>query len=113
MKYITIGKCTKYNIYLLISFLCEFFEEFILGLNNSNKKKPVRIFPFKEKIKNHNLLENLLRIISIFLEELFYISLKRKIKEKIKIMKLLLKKLIVSQIPHLTIKKNQHLLILL
>ena len=84
MKYITIGKCTKYNIYLLISFLCEFFEEFILGLNNSNKKKPVRIFPFKAKIKNHNLLENLLRITSIFFGGviLYFIEKKNKRKDK-------------------------------
>ena len=84
MKYITIGKCTKYNIYLLISFLCEFFEEFILGLNNSNKKKPVRIFPFKAKIKNHNLIENLLRIASIFFGGviLYFFEKKNKRKDK-------------------------------
>ena len=82
MKYITIGKCTKYNIYLLISFLCEFFEEFILGLNNSNKKKPVRIFPFKAKIKNHNLLENLLRIASIFFGGVILYFFEKKNKRK-------------------------------
>ena len=82
MKYITIGKCTKYNIYLLISFLFEFLEEFILGLNNSNKKKPVRIFPFKAKIKDHNLLENFLRITSIFFGGIILYLFERKNKRK-------------------------------
>ena len=82
MKYITIGKCTKYNIYLLISFLCEFLEDFILGLNSSNKKRPVRIFPFKAKIKDHNLLENFIRIASIFFGGVILYFFERKNRAK-------------------------------
>ena len=66
MKYIAIGNCTKYNIYLLISFLCEFLMDFLFGLNSSNKQKPARFFSFRAKIKDHVLFENFIRIASIF-----------------------------------------------
>ena len=82
MKYFAIGNCNKYYIYLIISFFCELITDLFFALNPSNKEKPTRIFPFKAKIKDHNLLENFIRIASIFLVELFYIYLKRKIREK-------------------------------
>ena len=66
MKYIAIGNCTKYNIYLLISFLCEFLMDLLFGLNSSNKQKPARFFSFRAKIKDHALFENFIRIASIF-----------------------------------------------
>ena len=66
MKYIALGKFNKYNIYILISFLCEFLMDLLFGLNSSNKKKPARFFSFRAKIKDHALLDNFIRISSIF-----------------------------------------------
>ena len=66
MKYIGIGNCDKYNIYILIAFLSDFFKAALFGLNTSNPEKPARIFPFKAKIRSHNLLNNFIRFASIF-----------------------------------------------
>ena len=66
MKYIGIGNCNKYNIYLLIGFLCELFLDLIFGLNSANKEKPARIFIFRAKIKDHNILDPFIRLASIF-----------------------------------------------
>ena len=83
MKYIAIGNCTKYNIYLLISFLCEFLMDFLFGLNSSNKQKPARFFSFRAKIKDHVLFENFIRIASIFFGGLIlYIFEKRNESKK-------------------------------
>ena len=65
MKYIGIGNCNKYNIYLLIGFLCLLLKNCLLGLNSANKEKPARIFPFKAKIKDHKLLDNFIQFSSI------------------------------------------------
>ena len=65
MKYIGIGNCNKYNIYLLIWFLCLLLKNCLLGLNSANKEKPARIFPFKAKIKDHKLLDNFIQFSSI------------------------------------------------
>ena len=42
----------------------------------------MRIFPFKAKIKDHNLLENLLRIASIFFGGVILYFFERKNKRK-------------------------------
>ena len=66
MKYIGIGNCSKYNIYLLISLCCDLLESFIYGLNSSNEEKPIRFFSFKPKFYSHFLLGNFIRIAAIF-----------------------------------------------
>ena len=66
MKYIGIGKCNKYNIYILTAFLSDILIDALFGLNSSNKDKPVRIFPFRAKIKNHKLLYDFIRFAAIF-----------------------------------------------
>ena len=66
MKYIGIGNYNIYNLYLLIAFISEFLINLVNGLNSGNKEKPARIFPFRAKIKDHNLLNNFIRLTSIF-----------------------------------------------
>ena len=66
MKYIGIGKCNKYNIYILTAFLSDILIDALFGLNSSNKDKPVRIFSFRAKIKNHKLLYDFIRFAAIF-----------------------------------------------
>ena len=66
MKYIGIGNITKYNIYILIAFLSDFSRAILFGLNSSNSKKPARVFPFKAKIRSHRLLNNFIRLSSVF-----------------------------------------------
>ena len=80
MKYIGIGNCDKYNIYILIAFLSDFFKAALFGLNTSNAGKPVRIFPFKAKIRSHNLLNNFIRFASIFFGGVILFFLKEEIK---------------------------------
>ena len=82
MSYIAIGNCNKYNIYILISFVCEFFMCFLFGLNSSNKEKPARIFPFRSKIKDHTFLDNFIRIASIFFGGIFLYFFERKGERK-------------------------------
>ena len=66
MSIFAIGNCTKYNIYLLVSLICYFMMDFLFGLNSSNKKRPTSFFSFKAKIKSHKLLDNFIRLSSIF-----------------------------------------------
>ena len=66
MKYIAIGNCNKYNIYILISLLCHLFKTSITGFSSSNKEKSTRIFSFRPKIKDHILLDNFIRLTAIF-----------------------------------------------
>ena len=66
MSFIGIGKCYKYNIYILVAVLSQFVEEGLLGLNSSNKDNPGTIFSFKPKLKNHALFKNLIFFISSF-----------------------------------------------
>ena len=83
MAFIAIGTCSKYHIYLLVSLICEFMMDFLFGLNSSNKKKPVRFFSFRAKIKDHTLLENFIRIAAIFFGGIFlYIIEKKNEKNK-------------------------------
>ena len=83
MSFISIGNCTKYNIYLLVSIICEFLMDCLFGLNSSNKEKPVRFFSFRAKIKDHTLLENFIRLSAIFFGGLFlYFYEKRNERKK-------------------------------
>ena len=84
MKYFAIGNCNKYYIYLIISFFCELITDLFFALNPSNKEKPTRIFPFKAKIKDHNLLENFIRIASIFFGGIILYLFEKKNKRKTK-----------------------------
>ena len=78
MALISIGNCSKYNIYFLISVLCYFLINFLFGLNPSNKEKPVCFFPFTAKIKSHKLLDNFIRLSSIFFGGLILYFYERK-----------------------------------
>ena len=83
MKYIGIGNCTKYNIYILIAFLSELLKNLLFGLNSSNPNKPARFFPFKAKISRHKLLDNFIQFSAIFFGGLFlYILERRNISKK-------------------------------
>ena len=82
MKYIGLGNWNKYNIYMLIAFLCDFFRTSLYGLNSSNSEKPVRIFPFKAKIRNHNLLNKFIRLASFLFGGIFLYLLEIRNKKK-------------------------------
>ena len=84
MKYIGIGNCDKYNIYILLALISDMLIDSLFGLNSSNSEKPARIFPFKAKIKNHKLLYNFIRSISILFGGiiLYFIEQKNKNKKK-------------------------------
>ena len=82
MKYFGIGKCDKYNIYILIAFLCEFFRAALFGLNSSNSQKPARIFPFIAKIRSHKLLNNFIRLASILFGGIFLYFIEGRNKKK-------------------------------
>ena len=71
MSFISIGNCSKYNLYFLVSILCYFMIDLIYGLNSSNKEKPASLFSFRPKIKDHNLLANFIRFASVFFGGLF------------------------------------------
>lgn len=66
MSFIGIGKCSKYNIYILIAIIIEFMLEHLFGLNPNNKSNPLRLLNFSPKIYNHLLLKQLLIFIGIF-----------------------------------------------
>ena len=83
MSFISIGNCNKYYIYLLVAFICEFFMKLLFGLNSHNREHPARIFSFKPKLKEHNLLENFIRLCSILLGGLFLYFQERKNKSEI------------------------------
>ena len=82
MSFLAIGNCNKYNIYLLVSLICYFMMDFLFGLNSSNKEKPVRFFSFTAKIKSHKLLDNFIRLSSIFLGGVILYFFERKNKRK-------------------------------
>ena len=84
MKYIGIGNCDKYNIYILLALISDMLIDSLFGLNSSNSEKPARIFPFKAKIKNHKLLYNFIRSTSILFGGiiLYFIEQKNKNKKK-------------------------------
>ena len=83
MSYIAIGNCSKYNLYILVSLICNFMIDLLFGLNSSNKDKPVRFFSFRAKIKNHNLLYNFINFASIFFGGVILYFLERK-NQKVK-----------------------------
>lgn len=68
---ISIGNCSKYNIYFFVSILCYFMIDLLMGLNTSNKDKPGYLFSFRPKIKKHALLDNFVRVASVFFGGLF------------------------------------------
>ena len=83
MSYIAIGNCSKYNLYILVSLICNFMIDLLFGLNSSNKDKPVRFFSFRAKIKNHNLLYDFINFSSIFFGGVILFFLERK-NQKVK-----------------------------
>ena len=82
MKYIGIGNCEKYYIYILIAFLCDFLIDSLFGLNSSNKEKPARIFPFRAKIRDHSLLYDFIHFSSLLFGGLFLYIFEGKYKSK-------------------------------
>ena len=76
------GSCTKYNAYLLVSFICELLAHFLFGLNDANKLKPLRFFPFEPKLKSHFLFDNFIRIAVIFFAGIFLYLIEKKIIKK-------------------------------
>ena len=65
MKYIGIGKCLKYNFYILVAFISEFIIELLFGLNPSNSLYPLRLFPINPKLYKHPLFKNFINFIAI------------------------------------------------
>ena len=84
MKYIGIGGCTKYNIFILFAFLSELLMRSLFGLNSPNPNKPASIFPFKAKIRSHKLLEDFIQFSAIFFGGLFLYILERRNESKMK-----------------------------
>ena len=82
MALISIGNCSKYNIYFLISILCYLLMDLTTGFNPSNKEKPVRFFPFRPKIKDHILLDKFILFPSIFFGGLILYCLEKSNKIK-------------------------------
>jgi len=71
MSFISFGNCSKYNAYFIVSIVCYFLIDLLYGLNSSNKEYPARMFPFRPKIRNHNLLADFIRFASVFFGGLF------------------------------------------
>ena len=85
MKYIGIGNLNKYKIYLLIAILCEFLANFLTGINNANKERPARIFPFRAKLQDHKILNSFILFVAIFIGGIFlYFFERRNKREKAK-----------------------------
>ena len=84
MKYIGIGNWNIYNLYLLIAFISEILISLVNGLNSANKEKQARLFPFRAKIKDHNLLNNFIRLTSIFFGGIILYFFERRNKSKAK-----------------------------
>ena len=76
--FISIGNCSKYNIYILVSFVLEFLMDLPFGYNHSNKERAIQIIPFKAKLRSHNLLENFVRISAIFFGGILLYFIERK-----------------------------------
>jgi hypothetical protein len=79
MKYIGIGKCSKYYVYILVAFISEFVIGLLFGLNPTNRDLPLRIIPINPKLYGHPLFKNFINftgilsggIILYFLEKLY------------------------------------------
>ena len=82
MALISIGNCSKYNIYFLISILCYLLMDLTTGFNPSNSEKPVRFFPSRPKIKKHIILEKFLLYASCFFGGLILYCLEKSNKIK-------------------------------
>ena len=82
MALISIGNCSKYNIYFLISILCYLLIDLTIGFNPSNPEKPVRFFPFRPKIKNHIILDRFLIYAACFFGGLILYCLEKSNKIK-------------------------------
>ena len=78
MSYISLGKFSKYNIYILIALFFDFMASYVFGLNTANKERPAIMFSFALKIKRHTLLKNFIRIASIFFAGLILYFFERK-----------------------------------
>ena len=78
MRFIAIGKCSKYNIYILIAIISEFILEHLFGLNPNNKANPLRLFNFSPKIYKHILLKQFIIFIGIFSGGIIIYSLQKK-----------------------------------
>jgi len=79
MKYIGIGKCSKYYFYILVAFISEFTIGLLFGLNYSNRFHPLRIIPITPKLSMHPFFKNFINftgilsggIILYFLQKLY------------------------------------------
>ena len=83
MSFIGLGKCNKFNIYILVSVLSQFFSELLFEINSANQENKGRIFPFTPKIKKHNLFRNLIYFLSAFFCGIIaYFINKKNVKKK-------------------------------
>ena len=78
MNYIGIGKCSKYNIYILVAIISHFLSEYLFGLNPNNKLTPIRLFSFSPDIYKHTLFKNLISFIGILVGGIFLYFLEKK-----------------------------------
>ena len=67
MKYIGIGKFSKYHIYILVVIICQIISDYLMGLNKINKKEILEIFKFYSKMKRHLLFKNLFEFLGFIL----------------------------------------------
>ncbi len=78
MNYIGIGKCSKYNIYILVAIISHFLSEYLFGLNPNNKLTPIRLFSFSPDIYKHTLFKNLISFIGILVGGILLYFLEKK-----------------------------------
>ena len=65
MKYIGIGKCSKYYFYFLVAFISELIIGLLFGLNITNRQHPLRLLPIVPKLYKHPLFKNLINFTGI------------------------------------------------
>ena len=65
MKYLGIGKCSKYDVYILVAFISEFVIGLLFGLNPTNRHHPLRIIPINPKLYRHPLFKNFINFTGI------------------------------------------------
>ena len=56
MKYIGLGKVSKFHIYIIIAIVCQFISDYLMGLNKINKKEILEIFKFFCKDKTTSFI---------------------------------------------------------
>jgi len=79
MKYIGIGKCSKYYLYIFVAFISEIIIGLLFGLNPTNRLHPLRIIPIIPKLYKHRIFKNFINftgilfggIILYFLQKLY------------------------------------------